>query len=82
MQTAIRIGVLTVSDRASRGEYEDLGGPQSANICKKRWFLNGFSEYRIVSDDRNLIAASLTRNGRYSELLPDYYDRRHRPRRP
>src|SRR5437879_13760539 len=23
----IRIGILTVSDRASRGEYEDLGGP-------------------------------------------------------
>ncbi|MBI5598798.1 MAG: molybdopterin adenylyltransferase, partial [Deltaproteobacteria bacterium] len=25
--TTIRIGVLTVSDRASRGEYEDKGGP-------------------------------------------------------
>ena len=24
---AIRIGVLTVSDRASRGEYEDRSGP-------------------------------------------------------
>ena len=23
----IRIGVVTVSDRASRGEYEDKGGP-------------------------------------------------------
>jgi molybdopterin adenylyltransferase len=23
----VRIAVLTVSDRASRGEYEDLGGP-------------------------------------------------------
>ena len=23
----IRIGIVTVSDRASRGEYEDLGGP-------------------------------------------------------
>jgi molybdopterin adenylyltransferase len=22
-----RIGILTVSDRASRGEYQDLGGP-------------------------------------------------------
>ncbi len=26
-QATIRIGLLTVSDRASRGEYEDLGGP-------------------------------------------------------
>ena len=23
----VRIGVVTVSDRASRGEYQDLGGP-------------------------------------------------------
>ena len=23
----IKIGFITVSDRASRGEYEDLGGP-------------------------------------------------------
>ena len=22
-----RVGIVTVSDRASRGEYEDLGGP-------------------------------------------------------
>src|SRR5205823_1114890 len=27
MTQAIRIGVVTVSDRASRGEYQDLGGP-------------------------------------------------------
>ncbi|MFV2059296.1 MAG: molybdopterin adenylyltransferase, partial [Gammaproteobacteria bacterium] len=25
--TNINIGILTISDRASRGEYEDLGGP-------------------------------------------------------
>ncbi len=27
MSQPIRIGVVTVSDRASRGEYQDLGGP-------------------------------------------------------
>ncbi len=27
MTETARIGILTVSDRASRGEYEDLGGP-------------------------------------------------------
>src|SRR2546421_7200110 len=26
----VRIGILTVSDRAARGEYEDLGGPAIA----------------------------------------------------
>ena len=25
--TIARIGIVTVSDRASRGEYEDRGGP-------------------------------------------------------
>ena len=25
--TIARIGILTISDRASRGEYEDKGGP-------------------------------------------------------
>lgn len=24
---SIRVGIITISDRASRGEYEDLGGP-------------------------------------------------------
>ncbi|MDY6980384.1 MAG: molybdopterin adenylyltransferase, partial [Pseudomonadota bacterium] len=27
MTDKIRIGIVTVSDRASRGEYEDQGGP-------------------------------------------------------
>jgi molybdopterin adenylyltransferase len=27
MECAVRIGIVTVSDRASRGEYEDRGGP-------------------------------------------------------
>ena len=27
MTVTINVGIVTVSDRASRGEYEDLGGP-------------------------------------------------------
>jgi len=30
-----RIGVLTVSDRASAGIYEDLGGPEIIKFLKK-----------------------------------------------
>ena len=59
MQTTARIGVLTVSDRASRGEYEDLGGPAINEYLQKTLVSEWTSEYRIVSDDRNLIAASL-----------------------
>lgn len=59
MQTIIRIGVLTVSDRASRGEYEDLGGPAIREYLRKTLFSEWIEEYHVVSDDRNLIAASL-----------------------
>lgn len=59
MQTTIRIGVLTVSDRASRGEYEDLGGPAISEYLRKTLVSEAIEEYRVVSDDRNLVAASL-----------------------
>lgn len=32
----IQAGVITISDRASRGEYEDLGGPALAAACAER----------------------------------------------
>ncbi len=59
MHTATRIGVLTVSDRASRGEYEDLGGPAICQYLKKTLISEWIQEYRVISDDRRLIAAEL-----------------------
>lgn len=59
MNSPAKIGVLTVSDRASRGEYEDRGGPAI------REYLRGVLTFpfetvdRIVSDDREAIAATL-----------------------
>ena len=50
MQTTIRIGVLTVSDRASRGEYEDLGGPAIREYLQKTLVSEWIEEYRVVSD--------------------------------
>lgn len=61
MQTTARIGVLTVSDRASRGEYEDLGGPAICEYLQQVLVSQWLPEYRIVSDDRPLIAAELQR---------------------
>ena len=54
-----RIGLLTVSDRASRGEYEDLGGP-----AMRQWLeavLSTEVDYHseIVSDDLEKIGAAL-----------------------
>jgi molybdopterin adenylyltransferase len=54
-----RIGVVTVSDRASRGEYEDLGGPAIraylADMLSSPWE----AVTRIIADDRALIEQTL-----------------------
>jgi molybdopterin adenylyltransferase len=55
----IPIGVVTVSDRASRGEYEDRGGPaieaELARILATPWR----PVRRLVADERPLIEAAL-----------------------
>lgn len=55
----IPIGILTVSDRASRGEYEDKGGPgivaALTDILAVRWR----AVARIVPDERPAIEAAL-----------------------
>ena len=57
--SAARIGVVTVSDRASRGEYEDLGGPAIrdylAEILSSPWE----PVNRIIADERELIEQTL-----------------------
>jgi len=55
----IRIGIVTVSDRASRGEYEDLGGPAIKGYMN-RVLISPWSEcYRVIQDDQALIEATL-----------------------
>jgi molybdopterin adenylyltransferase len=60
MQTQqIKIGIVTVSDRASRGEYEDLGGP-----AIREWFERALSSpwqpvARMVPDEQGQIEALL-----------------------
>lgn len=44
------MGVLTVSDRASRGEYEDLSGPEAAAFVRGRWPQAELA-YRLVPDE-------------------------------
>lgn len=46
----VRIGILTVSDRASRGEYEDLGGPAIEEWLKRVITTEWVSERRLVPD--------------------------------
>lgn len=56
---AARIGVVTVSDRASRGEYVDEGGPAIraylAEVLASEWQ----AVERLVPDDRATIVAAI-----------------------
>ncbi len=54
-----RIGILTISDRASRGDYEDLSGP--AIEAALRDYLATDCEYvlRLIPDERPRIEAAL-----------------------
>ena len=51
MSTA-RIGILTVSDRASRGEYEDRGGPSIHAYLQEILTSPWEPVARVVADDR------------------------------
>ncbi len=57
-QTA-RIGIVTVSDRASRGEYEDRGGPAIheylTNILTSSWE----AVPRVIPDERPVVEETL-----------------------
>lgn len=54
-----RIGILTISDRASRGEYEDKGGP-----AMHAWFTRVLTSQweavaRVIPDEQALIEETL-----------------------
>ena len=54
----IQTGVLTISDRGSRGEYRDLSGPLIGEILAERLGANVAAE-AIVPDEQALIADTL-----------------------
>ena len=59
MQQEMNIGVVTVSDRASRGEYEDLGGPAIEAYLSEVIDSEYSTTKRIISDDQSLIENTL-----------------------
>jgi molybdopterin adenylyltransferase len=56
-----RIGVLTVSDRASRGEYADESGPAIRELLGEILASAWEAVARVVPDERGRIAAELIR---------------------
>lgn len=57
--TAARIGIVTVSDRASAGIYEDLSGKAIINALKDYLTSDWQPEYRLVPDEQPLIEQTL-----------------------
>ena len=54
-----RIAILTVSDRASRGEYEDRGGPAAAEWLARVITTPVEITRRIIPDGRGEVASAL-----------------------
>ena len=59
MSKQIKIGIVTVSDRASRGEYEDLGGPAMRDWLDKAIDGEWQALPRMVADEQVLIEQTL-----------------------
>lgn len=55
----IRIGILTVSDRASQGVYEDISGPAIVATLSEYLDSEWSTDYRVVPDDLDKIRDSL-----------------------
>lgn len=55
----IPLGIVTISDRASTGVYEDRSGPAIQSVYA-RWIDTPWrAEYRLVPDERTMIEAAL-----------------------
>ncbi len=59
MTAPAKIGVVTVSDRASRGEYEDRGGPAIVDYFREVLSSPWEPVARVIPDERPLIESTL-----------------------
>lgn len=53
------VGVLTVSDRASSGEYADLSGPEVLAFLEEALDSEWQAEVRVIPDERTLVEQTL-----------------------
>lgn len=59
MSETARIGIVTVSDRASRGEYEDRGGPAIRDYLGEVLTSPWEPVARVISDDQPVVERTL-----------------------
>jgi len=57
--TPARIGVVTVSDRASAGIYEDRGGPAITSYLMQHLTSPWISVARLVADESDIVSGTL-----------------------
>lgn len=57
----IRIGILTVSDRASAGIYDDISGEAIRSVLTEYLSSPWEAVYRVIPDDQNVIEDELRR---------------------
>ncbi len=57
----LRIGIVTVSDRASRGEYDDRGGPAIEKWLDAAISSPWLAVKRLIPDERLLLEDTLTK---------------------
>ncbi len=63
---AFKYSVVTLSDRASSGEYEDLSGPKIIELMPKEYELNN---YHLIKDDKVLLNDILTKECQDVDLI-------------
>lgn len=57
----VRIGIINVSDRASRGEYEDLPGKEVKRLMDL-WLTNSWeAEYAVIPDEQDQLEQAMIR---------------------
>ena len=55
----IRVAILTVSDKAFRGERDDRGGPTIRDLLARAAFATEVADYQVVPDEQARIAEAL-----------------------
>ena len=59
MSNAARIGIVTVSDRASAGVYEDISGKEIIRTMEDYLLSNWEKEYIVIPDEQEVIENTL-----------------------
>ena len=55
----VKIGIITVSDRASKGTYEDLSGPAIIDTLNEYLVSKWETVYHVIPDEQHLIESTI-----------------------